>query len=192
MSSAAKVKANRANARASTGPKTARGKARSARNGHRHGLSIPVVADHAWSEEVKALADEIAGADTDPELYKLACRIAEAHVDLRRIRCVRHALLSTALDDPAYLSKQAKRNMLKAMAGIENRKVPPDHAADLFVTRAARMNRDLLQQKGPQKFATILSDMANQLAAIVRYERRALSRRKFAIRAFDAARQQTV
>jgi hypothetical protein len=42
---------------------------------------------------------------------------------------------------------------------------------------------------GPQKFASILADMTGQLAAMDRYERRALSRRKFAIRAFNAARK---
>ena len=37
-----KIRANRANARASTGPKTTQGRIRSARNALRHALSLPI------------------------------------------------------------------------------------------------------------------------------------------------------
>jgi hypothetical protein len=39
------------------------------------------------------------------------------------------------------------------------------------------------------KFAAIVSELATAYAAQDRYERRALSRRKFAIRDFDSARR---
>ena len=67
MTSERKIRANRANARASTGPKTKRGRSHAARNALRHALSLPVSSDPFLSEEVEALAREIVGRDANVE-----------------------------------------------------------------------------------------------------------------------------
>jgi hypothetical protein len=159
MTSERKIRANRANARASTGPKTAQGRARSAANALRHALSLSVYSDPLVSEEVETLAREIAGPDANAEIQDLARQIAEAQIDLRRVRYARHQFLTQTLAEPAGA---------------------PLGAPEKFVTSVP---------EGPHKFATILSQQAKQLLRMDRYERRALSRRKFAIRAFDEARR---
>jgi hypothetical protein len=184
--SAPKIKSNRANARLSTGPKSGEGRARSARNALRHGLSPSVRSNAICSEEVEALAREIAGADASPEIQELARRVAEAQIDLRRVRYARHELLSHALGDPDYGSRasvKAKYGLLAPFARGTGLVTPvPDEIVRILGWKP----------KGPLKLATILSDMAKRFSAMDRYERRALSRRKFAIRAFDSARRRAV
>jgi len=102
VTSAQKIRANRANARASTGPTTAEGRNRSSRNARRHGLSLPVLADPVLSQDVAELTREIAGSTPSRELYELARRVAETQIDLRRVRYARFDLLSSALGDPDY------------------------------------------------------------------------------------------
>jgi hypothetical protein len=70
MTSDRKIKANRKNARASTGPKTVQGHPRTARNARRHGLSLPICTDPALSEEVEKLAREIARPDANVKKWK--------------------------------------------------------------------------------------------------------------------------
>jgi hypothetical protein len=182
LTSDAKIKANRANAQASTGPNTARGRARAARNARRHGLSLPLYSDPILSEEVEALACEIAGADANAEIRQLACRIAEAQIDLRRVRRARNQFLTDRLNDEYYESRANRRAKVAVILKLLRPNAPdiPMAALSKYLTSTPQ---------GPQKFATILSQEAKQLLAMDRYERRALSRRKFAIREFDVARR---
>lgn len=135
------------------------------------------------SEEVEALAQEIAGTDVNAERMEFARRIAEAQIDLRRVRHARHQLFSETLSDPAYESEAMQRKKLATvvhcMRDAGAHAPMPDEVMKFLNSKP----------EGPHKFATILSDQARQLLALDRYERRALSRRKFAIRAFDLLRK---
>jgi hypothetical protein len=90
-----RTETNRANAGRSTGPRSAAGKARSAQNAVRHGLAVPVLADPEVSLEVWELAQRLSAHDGDAEL---ALAVAEAQVDVRRIRTLRHAPIAHALE----------------------------------------------------------------------------------------------
>jgi hypothetical protein len=180
LTSERKINANRANARSSTGPQTAQGRARAARNALRHALSLPISSNPALSEEVEALASQIAGSGADAKTQELARRIAEAQIDLRRVRHARHQFLSDCLSDQHYESHANTRMKFKVICRLLSSKAPDMsmEALEKFLTSTPQ---------GPHKFATIVSQEAKRLLAMDRYERRALSRRKFAIRAFDAA-----
>jgi hypothetical protein len=71
MTSERNAQANRANARKSTGPKTARGKARAARNARRLGLSLSVLGDPMISDQVAVLTRKIAGETSDTNIFEL-------------------------------------------------------------------------------------------------------------------------
>ena len=185
MTSGAKTKSNRANARSSTGPKTSNGRARSAKNAFRHGLSVPAHPDPAMAEAIAVLARQIAGADAPSEIEELARRFAEAHMDVRRVRSLRHDIMSRAVADPKY---DTRANW--------NKKV----AVALRIVRKCARSKHILEDElklldskleGPDKVVAILREIARRLPALDRYERRALSRRKLAMRDIDAARVQT-
>jgi len=182
VTSPRRIRANRANARLSSGPKSVAGKTRSARNAFRHGFNVPVSLVPDLVEDVEALARRICGEGCDAKTMELARRIADAQIDLRRVRSYRHRLIERALADPGFQTTAATRARSRFLRTFLRKvgDVPiPEEFLSIVMPRPP---------EGPEKSAAIMAEFTKELAALDRYERRALSRRKFAIREFDAAR----
>jgi hypothetical protein len=108
-------RANRANAKSSTGPRTASGKARAAQNAFRHGLNVPVLSDPLVVPEMEAMAHRISGPHADAETVERARRIAEAQFDLNCVRNSRRLLITQYLDNPGFVPRHVRRQRLRLL-----------------------------------------------------------------------------
>src|SRR5687767_11736285 len=96
MPSARRLAANRANAAKSTGPKSAKGRARAAQNARRHGLRA---AQPSMTDAAAALRLAEALREGDPELtLETALGWAEAVVRKEEIQRLKQNLVESALE----------------------------------------------------------------------------------------------
>jgi hypothetical protein len=155
MASPRKVIANRENARRSTGPRTLASKARAAQNSMRHGLSVSLVRAPEMSSEIGRLAVALAGSRRDPGALEQARIAAEGELELQRVRAYRKFLLDEKTAEIA----------------------PP------CAPGAAGENRDtsVSAKANYEQTARAVARVLPELAALERYEKRALSRRRRAM-----------
>jgi hypothetical protein len=130
MTSDRKIASNRSNAKKSTGPRSKAGQRRSRLNALRHGLAVAIGSQPSYNEDIENLAKALAGDGCLPTEF--ARQVAEAELDLLRIRKMRASQLNAVAGNPGAASE--------AFAGL-----------------------------------------AENLAKLERYERRAYSRRKRAL-----------
>ena len=99
MTPPTKVLPNQHNARANTSSKSATGKARSSTNARRHGLAVPIWSDAALAAEAIALAKHIAGPAASAGVMAHAIEVADAQIEVVRVRRWRHDLMRKHLSD---------------------------------------------------------------------------------------------
>jgi hypothetical protein len=202
MTSSAKIAANRANARKSRGPRTAAGKAEASRNAWRHGLSTISRLNPAMSDEIERMATDVCGGEHDPQLREQALIFAENTVLLRFVRTEMIAVIERLRDIDAVALAKGDNGLAVAKARSQE--------ADIAWQELIRLwpkypDAGYLRQVGvPQVAAPESSDEARpvwkdtslderdefetlreaipDLERLARYERRAWSRQKRAVR----------
>jgi hypothetical protein len=163
MVSKRKLAANRRNAADSTGPITAKGKASASRNAYKHGLAVSVLNDRTISAKVKRLARSIVGKRGTPYELMQARVVAEAEFDLLRVWATRVKILEQSIEAVVpELASGAQRAAALADSSM------PSQLSD-----------------APHAYALLRA--LPQLEMLERYERRAFSRRRRAIRQMYAS-----
>jgi hypothetical protein len=170
---------NRANVRHCTGPRSREGKASVAQNAFRHGLARAIASDEPWSEPMGLLIDAIVGGDRHEERLHLARAIAEPVMEVMRVRRARQALLDVALRTQRFGPDPLKVFGPRKHAMLAEGKLPQGGSIESDPV----LNPYPLGEQEDREAA--VAEVVLKLSALDRYERRALSRRKFAIRDWD-------
>jgi len=114
------AKINQRNAQKSTGPRTAAGKALASKNALQHGLAVPI----DFLPELVKRRDQISAAMKDAGVGEGATALAEALLQLERIRATRSAALETQLGSegasPSALEARSSLQTLRSTVRYEN------------------------------------------------------------------------
>jgi hypothetical protein len=208
MTSPRKVAANRINGRKSRGPRTGAGKASASRNARRHGLAAfgsnncPVMA-----EEIAQMVDAMCTSTDDPLLRQQAIMVAENQLWLSCIRAEKLAVVErlrdpfeSAVTDKTVIARGKARfsvfdvahpqlvainavieKTYAAGGDAEREPVPPE----LEAAWPPAWVRPILDDAERDEYEALRRGIRD-LVRLLRYEQRAWSRRKRAVRAFMA------
>ena len=203
MTSAKKIAANRINAQKSRGPRSTAGKGRVSANALRHGLAALKHLDPLRPRDIDLMARALCGDDIDSLLFEQAQVIAENELLLRCVRAERIGVIErlrdvsarplAMRDDSMARAKARMHEMDLAAAALERMQarfdaMPEDERRKLYEEYDRELD-ELESRPAPlaqrDEVDTIRAAMPD-LDRLARYERRAWSRRRRAMRNFMA------
>ena len=172
MTSERMIASNRHNGRRGRGPRTAAGKATSSRNALRHGLAVSLLDEPAICAKVETLARAIVGDGAGAAQLSLATAVAEAQLELERIKAAKLRMMNSHLEASAPERTPRRGEVIWNLQSDE----------------AAPGNDDPSTAKSTEGLAGPPSiELLQGLLRLERYELRAISRRRRAMRAFFCA-----
>jgi len=173
MASERQIAANRRNGRKSTGPRSGAGKNRASGNAYRHGLTLSIASTAAFAKQLDILVRKIAGDSEDAIVLERARAVAQAELDLARMRRAKVALIERAsafgeLDPPQLTVTQ----MIRLLNAFERGRPIVPKPIDALPT---------MPSQEPDRSAEAIRRLLPELRKLERYERRAAARRDRAI-----------
>jgi hypothetical protein len=174
MASERQIAANRRNACRSTGPRTGAGRKRASCNAYRHGLSLSITSGAAVARQLDQLVRKIVGNTEDAILLEHARALAQAELDLARVRRAKVALIARSsgfggLDPPQLFSSVTQ--IIRAINALERGSFLPE-PIDALAT---------MPSQEPDRSAEAVRRVLPDLRKLDRYERRAAARRDRAV-----------
>jgi hypothetical protein len=173
MASERQIAANRRNARKSTGPRSGAGRKRASRNAYRHGLTLSISSTAAFAKQLDKLVHKIAGDTEDEIVLERARAVAQAQLELARVRRAKVALIERAsafgeLDPPQLTVAQ----LIRIMNALDRGR--------LIVPKPIDASAAMPSQE-PERSAEAVRRVLPKLRKLDRYERRAAAQRDRAV-----------
>ena len=174
MASERQIAANRRNARKSTGPRSRAGRKRASRNAYRHGLTLSITPTAAYAQQLDKLAREIASDTKDVIVLERARAVAQAELELARVRRAKVALIERA----------------SAFGEVDPPQLMLTRAGFIRLLNAVLRDKDIesidasatMPSQEPDRSAEAVRRVLPELRQLDRYERRAAAQRERAVR----------
>jgi len=160
--------------RRGTGPKTTEGKKASSLNALRHGLNLPIDKDLAYGGKVERLAQLLAGPNAGQAQLAWAQRAALAHMEVLRAR----EAIRQVFERPTRSKRRARLWIIYAKLSRLKEEDPDASISDGYEEKF----NDIVYGVSSVDPMDHLRDRLVEMEKLDRYQMRALSRRKFALR----------